>query len=147
MYVIMEDKDIEQVFLWEKYLSYAVSFGITSKIMKRIQGLYLDDDLLGLLNNEEFNYFITSDYYTFYKYASLDTRFMISFKHFTNNMFASGGGSSGSSSGGSSFGSSSGGGRCFFWWWRILWWSVGSGGGGRCLLSCKKECSLCVSFR
>ena len=35
-YSMMEDRDVEQVVLWEQYLSYAVSFGVAEKIMKRI---------------------------------------------------------------------------------------------------------------
>ncbi len=59
-YSMMEDRDIEQVTLWGKYLSYAVSFGVSGKIVKRIKGLHLDDDLLNLVDNEifiqEFNF-------------------------------------------------------------------------------------------
>ena len=110
-YSMMEDKDVEQITLWEKYLSYAVSFGVASKIVKRLQGLHLDEDLLNLVSNEKFVDFITSDYYMFYRYASLDRRFMKAYGETTGKMFKAMGSSSGSSSGG---------GRRILWRWRLL---------------------------
>lgn len=88
-YSIMEDKDIEQVTLWEKYLSYAVSFGIANKIVKRIQGLNLDDDLLNLVNQDSFLDFITSDYYLFYTYTSLDRKFVRAYRNTTGKVISS----------------------------------------------------------
>jgi len=38
-YSLMEQKDVEEVILWEKYLAYAVSFGIANKISKRVNKL------------------------------------------------------------------------------------------------------------
>ena len=111
-YSMMEDKDVEQITLWEKYLSYAVSFGVASKIVKRLQGLHLDEDLLNLVSNEKFVDFITSDYYMFYRYASLDRRFMKAYGETTGKMFKAMGSSSGSSRGG---------GRRILWRRRLLW--------------------------
>ena len=74
-YTMMEDRDIEQVTLWGKYLAYSVSFGIAEKISKRIKDLHIDDDLLGMLNNKNLNEYITTDYSFFYLNASLDRRF------------------------------------------------------------------------
>ena len=88
-YSMMEDKDIEQVTLWEKYLSYAVSFGIADKIVKRIQGLNLDDDLLNLVNQDSFLDFITSDYYLFYTYTSLDRKFVRAYRNTTGKVISS----------------------------------------------------------
>ena len=113
-YSIMEDKDIEKVTLWEKYLSYAVSFGVADKIIKRINGLYIDDDLTNLVNDEMFLDFINSDYYMFYTYASLDRRFMKAYGETTGKVLSS----MASSSGG---GSSSRRRRRIFWWRRFLW--------------------------
>lgn len=115
-YSIMKDRDVEQVILWEQYLSYAVSFGIAEKIMKRIKGLYIDDDLTSLINNNLFYNFVTSDYYMFYNLASLDRRFLKSYNTATRKMFsnmASDGGFSRGSGGGFSGGGgySGGGGR------------------------------------
>lgn len=73
-YTMMEDRDVEQVKLWGRYLSYGISFGIANKIINRIHGLFLDEDLEKLANSNISKY-ITSDYYHFYRYASLDRRF------------------------------------------------------------------------
>jgi uncharacterized membrane protein len=68
---LLDEKDIEYVTLWGKYLAYAVSFGISKKIIKRIKGLNLDDDLQGLLGNDIFVDYMMSDYDIFYTYARL----------------------------------------------------------------------------
>ena len=78
-YTMMEDRDIEQVTIWGKYLAYAVSFGIADKIRKRIKNLSLDDDLLELLNNEDILEYIMTDYSFFYYNADLDSRFVESY--------------------------------------------------------------------
>lgn len=79
-YTLINEKDIEQITLWERYLTYAISFGIAEKIMKRIKGLNLDDDLNSLVQDVSFYDYITSDYYTFYTYASLDRVFLRSYE-------------------------------------------------------------------
>jgi uncharacterized membrane protein len=107
-YSMMEDRDIEQITLWERYLSYAVSFGLANKIMKRIKGLDLDDDLLDVMNSIED--FIISDYYIFYTNASLDRRFMKGYLNTTEKVFSSLG-----------RGGSSGGGGRILRRWRIFW--------------------------
>ena len=78
-YTMMEDRDIEQVTIWGKYLAYSVSFGIANKIRKRIKDLSLDDDLLELLNNENILEYIMTDYSFFYYNADLDSRFLKSY--------------------------------------------------------------------
>ena len=108
-YTLMEDRDIEQITLWEQYLSYSVSFGISNKIIKRIKGLHLDEDLERLIINTSFSDLITSDYGMFYTYASLDRRFMKSYGETLSKI-------------GEASGSSGGGGRRLFWRWRLLWW-------------------------
>ena len=50
---LLSDKDIEHVVLWEKYLAYAVSFGISKKIIEKIGKLNLDDDLTKLINDKD----------------------------------------------------------------------------------------------
>ncbi len=112
-YSLMEDRDIEQVTLWEQYLSYSVSFGIARKIVKRIKGLHLDEDLENLMINTSFADFITSDYGMFYTYASLDRRFMKSYGETTTKML---------SKMGSGGGYSSGRRRWLLWRRWILWW-------------------------
>lgn len=100
-YSLMEDRDIEQIILWEKYLSYAVSFGLAKKIIKRIKGLELEDDLLRLVNSGSMYQYIYSDYYLFYTHASLDRRFMKTYNSAMGKMITGSGGS--------------GRGRRFFW--------------------------------
>ncbi len=131
-YSLMEDRDIEYITLWEKYLAYAVSFGIANKIVKRIKGLHLDDDLEKIVNSANISNFITSDYYYFYTYASLDRRFAKSYWKATKGItktYISAAGSSRSGGGGgfSGGGGYSGGG--------------GRGGGGRSLLNCNSKIS------
>ena len=111
-YTMMEDRDIEQVTLWGKYLSYAVSFGIANKIVKRIKDLYIDNDLLYLIYNSNINDYIISDYYYFYSVASLDRRFMKTYQNNISHMIESSisSGSSGSGGGFSGGGSFHGGG-------------------------------------
>lgn len=104
-YTMMEDRDIEQVKLWGKYLAYAVSFGIADKISKRIKKLHLDEDLLGILNNNKMFNYISSDYYFFYKYASLDKKFVGKYADVAGKIAISGGssGRGGGFSGGGGF--------------------------------------------
>ena len=127
-YSLMEDRDIEQITLWGKYLSYSVSFGISSKIIKRIKGLHLDDDLLELVESKNFSRHMSNGYYHFYMHSSLDRRFM---KSYGKAMKSSGGlgSSSGSGGGFSGGGGYSGGG--------------GRGGGRRSILKNKTQLSKC----
>ena len=109
-YSMMEDRDIEQITLWEKYLAYAVSFGVANKISKRIKQLHIDDDLLALLNNVNMMNYITSDYYYFYTHASLSRRFLNTYKRTTGNIIKSYASNIGSGSSGRGGGFSGGGG-------------------------------------
>ena len=93
-YTMMEDRDIEQVTIWGKYLAYAVSFGIADKIRKRIKNLSLDDDLLELLNNEDILEYIMTDYSFFYYNADLDSRFLESYGKTVGTMISEMGSSS-----------------------------------------------------
>ena len=119
-YSLMEERDIEQIILWEQYLSYSVSFGIANKIVKRIKGLHLDEDLENLMINTPFVDFITSDYGMFYTYASLDRRFIKSYGKATGKVFSKFGGG----------GFSSGRRRWLLWRWRFLWRRRPEAGGG-----------------
>ena len=73
---LMDTRDVEYVVLWNEYLAYSISFGIADKIIDKLKGLYLDDDLTKLIEDNNFYGYINSDYYMFYMYASIDTRFM-----------------------------------------------------------------------
>ena len=119
-YSMMEDKDIEQVFLWDKYLAYAVSFGVAGKILKRMKSLNLDEDLLNIVNNDILKKYILTDYDMFYRYANLDMRFVRTFRKTTGEAIKDWGNAVGSSGSGGGF---SGGGG--------FRWPVAGGGGGR----------------
>ena len=125
-YTLLKDKNIEYVQLWEKYLCYAVSFGISNKIINCIDGLNIDDDLEKLVSSEFMSSYLDTNYYYFYNNASLDKIFMKRYGEITRDSIgkwtsSSGGGSSGGGGGFSGGGSSSSGGG-------------GSGGGRRSIL-------------
>ena len=61
-YSMMEDRDMEHVTLWGKYIAYAVSFGCADKICKRLNGLYIDDDMLEILDDKIVKDYISIDY-------------------------------------------------------------------------------------
>ncbi len=109
-YSMMEDRDIEQVVLWERYLCYAVSFGIAKKVIKRIKEFNLDENISTLINDSMFTNYIYSDYYYFYRYAGVERRFLKTYSKATEKAFdilgtisASGNGSGGGFSGGGGF--------------------------------------------
>lgn len=125
-YTLLKDKNIEYVQLWKKYLCYAVSFGISNKIINCIDGLNIDDDLEKLVSSEFMSSYLDTNYYYFYNNASLDKIFMKRYGEITRDSIgkwtsSSGGGSSGGGGGFSGGGSSSSGGG-------------GSGGGRRSIL-------------
>lgn len=128
---LMNTREIQEIVLWEKYLTYAISFGTADKISNKIKDINIDGDTIKLLNNAMFMNYIYSDYYDFYLYASLDRRFMRAYRKSlstTTKVWLKAAASAGSSSGrGGGF---SGGGR-------ILWWRRTPEAGGRCFLTKK----------
>lgn len=76
-YSLLNEKDIEYIKLWNKYLCYAVSFGISKKIIERIDGLYLDDEIKKLTQNKEFSDVLVNDYDMFYKYSNKLYRYFV----------------------------------------------------------------------
>lgn len=124
-YSIMNDKDIEQVTLWEKYLAYSVSFGLASKIIRRMKGIDIDDEIYQLVSEKTFNQYIYTDYYRFYNDSSLDRRFLKGYKDLlqssidTSSYYGGSGNGGGFSGGGGGFsggGGNGGGGRSFLEW-------------------------------
>ena len=110
---LLDEKDIEHIYLWNEYLAYAVSFGIGEKIIKKMKNIYLDDDLLNyIVKNNDLLDLILSDYYIFYTYASLDRIFLKRY-----NKFVSDSAKSLASSAGDSFSRRRG---RIFWRWRLL---------------------------
>ena len=69
-YSLLNEKDIEHIKLWNKYLCYAVSFGISKKIIERISGLYLDDEISKLTQDDFFENILNRDYDIFYMYSN-----------------------------------------------------------------------------
>lgn len=113
---LLEDRDIQYVTLWGEYLAYAVAFGIPSKIVKRMDGLNIDTDLSELVTNEDFlNMYIYSGYNDFYTFASLDSRFIKSYNHFSGEAIKATGGMM---SGGDGSRRRR---RRLLWRWWILW--------------------------
>ena len=78
---LLNEKDIGQIYLWNEYLAYAVSFGIGKKIIDKISGIYTDNDLLNyVVNNNEMQDYIENDYRIFYAYINIDKEFMEKYK-------------------------------------------------------------------
>lgn len=78
---LLNEKDIGQIYLWNEYLAYAVSFGIGKKIIDKISGIYTDNDLLNyVVNNNEMLDYIENDYRIFYAYINMDKEFMEKYK-------------------------------------------------------------------
>lgn len=108
---LMSSRDIEYVTLWNEYLAYSISFGIADKIIDKLKGLHLDDDLTKLLEDNNFYDYINSDYYIFYTYASMESRFMRNYSRAVGRMLKSSGGRF----------SSRRRRRIFRWWKRFFW--------------------------
>ena len=86
---LFKDRDVEQVTLWEKYLAYAVAFGVADKIIKRIKEINIDDDLEKILESKMLFDDIASGYYNFYANASLDRRFVKGYSRITGEVLSS----------------------------------------------------------
>ena len=61
-YSMMQDKDVNQVVLWEKYLAYAVSFGIANKISKYIKPMLENENIISMINDNIMSQYIFNDY-------------------------------------------------------------------------------------
>lgn len=75
-YTLMDKRNIEEIYLWDQYLAYAISFGVAEKIMKKIKVMTIDDDLMNMVSGAGISYYVNSDYDDFYKYASWDSKFL-----------------------------------------------------------------------
>ena len=97
--------------MWDRYLAYAVSFGIADKIIKRIGNMINDEDLIMVMISEQtMLHFVYTDYGDFYRYASLDSRFLKSYGKSISSVAKAYARSGGSGSHGGSGGGFSGGG-------------------------------------
>lgn len=86
---LFESRDVEQIVLWEKYLAYAVAFGVADKITKKIKEINIDDDLEKILESKMIFNDITSGYYNFYANASLDRRFLKGYSRMAGEVLSS----------------------------------------------------------
>ena len=83
---LLDEKGIEQIYLWNEYLAYTVSFGIGKKIIDKMSGIYTDNDLLNyVVNNNEMLNYISNDYRIFYAYISMDKEFMKKYNKLMKN--------------------------------------------------------------
>ena len=83
---LLDEKGIEQIYLWNEYLAYAVSFGIGKKIVDKMNGIYTDNDLLNyVVNNNEMLDYISNNYRIFYAYISMDKEFMKKYNKLMKN--------------------------------------------------------------
>lgn len=68
-YSLLKDSDIKQIVIWDKYLAYAVSFGIASKIIKKMKHLEIDENIFDLFNTDiVFSYVFQDDENGFKEY-------------------------------------------------------------------------------
>lgn len=111
-YSMMQEKDIKEVVLWEKYLTYAIAFGLASKVSKYIEPMLENKELSSLIDDRIMYNFIENDYSYFILRVEEPSERRIS------EIMENNGGSNGSSKGSFSAGRR----RKFFWRWRVLWW-------------------------
>ena len=45
-YSIMEERDLQDTILWDKYLAYATAFGIPNKVTKKVYEEYMNANIL-----------------------------------------------------------------------------------------------------
>jgi len=105
---LLNEKEVPDLILWEKYLVYATVFGISEKVLKQLKIKYPD-----IMNDCNINN--TTYMYLMYN-SSLNTSFVSSINNSITSSYAAGNYSSGSGSGGGF----SGGGRR--WLWRRRRW-------------------------
>lgn len=55
-YTNLKQRNVEQIKLWKEYLAYSVAFGIPTEIVKYLDGLSVEDELLEELNNYDLLY-------------------------------------------------------------------------------------------
>ena len=45
-YTLLKEKNVEYIKLWDEYLTYAISFGISEKIVNQMRKMYPEDVVL-----------------------------------------------------------------------------------------------------
>ena len=98
---LLNEREVPELILWEKYLVYATAFGISEKVLKQLKVVYPNIDELNGTN--------TSTYMYFMYHSNFNTNFSKAISSsIATATYSSGSGSGGGFSGGGGFG---GGGR------------------------------------
>ena len=98
---LLNEREVPELVIWEKYLVYATAFGISEKVLKQLKIVYPNIDELNGTN--------TSTYMYFMYHSNFDTNFSKAISSsIASATYSSGTGSGGGFSGGGGFG---GGGR------------------------------------
>ena len=63
---MLNEKDIQYMELWDKYIIYATAFGITLPIIKKAKKLYAEDIAVETFNNYDFLYYLSKSYMEVY---------------------------------------------------------------------------------
>ena len=63
-YTLLKEKNIEHIKLWDEYLTYAISFGISEKIVNQMRKMYPEDIVIQDLHHNGFEtiYYISKAY-------------------------------------------------------------------------------------
>lgn len=110
---LLKEKEVPDLILWEKYLVYATTFGVSKKVLDQLVKVYPQMTESDFYRNGNYTYMYIASNSGFDALNSLDT----TFSHIcqtANSTYSSATGSGGGFSGG-------GGGRR--WWWK-LWWKI-----------------------
>ena len=98
---LLNEREVPELVLWEKYLVYATAFGIADKVLKQLKVVYPNIDEIDGVN--------TSTYMYFMYHSNFNTNFSKAISSsIASATYSSGSGSGGGFSGGGGFG---GGGR------------------------------------
>jgi len=65
-YTMLDEKDIQYIELWDKYIIYATAFGISLPIINKIKKLYSQDKAIDTFNNYDFLYYLSKSYLEVY---------------------------------------------------------------------------------
>ena len=105
---MMDEKEVPELILWEKYLVYATAFGIADKVLKQLKVVYPQITDTDYMNSHGYNYlyFMNSTNFSNNFINSINTSVTNTFNSVN---YSSGSGSGGGFSGGGGFGG--GGGR------------------------------------
>ena len=95
---LLNEREVPELVLWEKYLVYATAFGISDKVLKQLKVVYPDIDKVEGINTSTYMYFM------------YNSNFNTNFTNAISSSIASATYSSGSGSGGGFSGGGGGGG-------------------------------------